>query len=87
MRTLQKIADKIGGTVNKLKYGKLNNKGYCITDVNNNEVLTISPSYNGFKWYIINRNGFNSEIFYINNIKELKNLVIVSSFTGVKFIQ
>lgn len=86
MKTLLKLAQQINGTVKPLKYGKNKDKGFCIVDKDNNEILTVSPSYgSGFKWCVINRNGFNSSIDFVNRITDLKNFELKAGFTGCKF--
>jgi hypothetical protein len=88
MKTLLKLALQINGTVNHLKYGKNKDKGYCITDKDKNEILTVSPSYGtGFKWCVINRNRFHrSEIIFVNSIRELKDVTLNEGFNGSKFV-
>lgn len=80
--TLQKLAGQVNGKVNILRYGANNNKGYCITDEDNNEILEVKPCYSGFKWTVINRNGFNSELIFINDLRELKSQTLKAGFTG-----
>ena len=86
MKTLLKLAEQINGKVIPLKYGKNKNKGFCIIDGDNNEILTVSPSYGtGFKWAVINRNKFeNSTVTFINRITELNGIKLNAGFNGCK---
>jgi hypothetical protein len=77
---LQKLAGQVNGKVHLLKYSHVT--GYCITDQDNNEIMEIQPCYSGFKWTVINRNGFNSELIFINDLRELKNQTLKAGFTG-----
>lgn len=83
MKTLQKLADSISGKVNVLKFNGV--KGYCITDKEQNEILTIEPYFNGSKWHVINRKRYEAESLYINDLRELKNIILTPGITGIKF--
>lgn len=87
MKVLQKLADSIGGKVVILTFRNLGTfqRGYCIIDSDNNELLTLEPLHrsNGDRWLI--NNHCTKELSYCKDIRAAKSQVIVQGWTGYKF--
>lgn len=89
MKTLQKLADQIGGKVVVLKYRSCGMfmKGYAIIDKDKNEILTVEPRFysNGDKWLYVNHSDKASGVCYLKSLIGLRGLSLSAGFTGYTY--
>lgn len=89
MKTLEKLAESIGGKVIKLTFKLMGKKfrGYCIIDKDFNEIVIFEPvNYsNGYRWLVINKCS-NEGVQYFKRLSEAKGLTIKAGYTGFKCV-